>query len=120
VYLILCSAVDEITELGGGSGAAGLTRDPAPIRTIRTAVPGHRRGGFDDHQGPGPVGPHRTQGDPEQAVGREEPGTAAAVCPGGELVAQGEIIQSQRRSRARQGAKPPDGELEEEKHRRTM
>ena len=68
----------------------------------------------------GGEGHHRTQGDPEQAVGREEPGTAAAVCQGGELVAQGEIIQYQRLSRARQGAKPPDGELEEEKHRRTM
>jgi hypothetical protein len=56
-------------------------------------VPSNYSGGFDDHQGPGPVGPHRTQGDPEQAVHREEPGTAATVRDGGELVAQGEIVE---------------------------
>ena len=39
---------------------------------------------------------------------------------GGELVAQGEILQYQRLSGAGQGAKPPEGDLEEEKHRRIM
>ena len=106
-------AADEITELGVGAGAAGLTRDTAPIRTIRTAVPGDHGGWFDDHQGPGPVGPHRTQGDPEQAVGRQEPGTAAAVRHGGQLVAQGEIVEDQGLARACQGAHGPEEKLEE-------
>lgn len=69
---------------------------------------------------PGPVGPHLTQRDPEDAIDRYEPRTTAAVRDSGELLPQGEIVQHQRLSREREGAKPPEGELEKEKHRRTM
>jgi len=113
-------ATDESPQWGVGPGASGLAGDASPVRVIRSSVPGDDGGGFDDRQGPGPVGPHLTQRDPEDAINRYEPRTAAAVRESGELLPQGEIIQYQRLSRARQGAKPPDGELEEEKHRRTM
>ena len=48
------------------------------------------------------------------------PEAEPAVSGGGELLPQGEIIQHQRLSREREGANPPEGELEKEKHRRKM
>jgi len=83
-------------------------------------VPGDHGGRFDGHQGPGPVGAQRLQGDPEQAVGREKARTAAAVRHGCQLVAQGEIVEDEGLWRAGQGAHGPDEKLEEQQHRGKM
>ena len=45
---------------------------------------------------------------------------ATAVSQSCGLLAQREIVPHQRLSRAREAAKPPEGELEKEKHRRKM
>jgi hypothetical protein len=60
------------------------------------------------------------EGDPEQAVGREKSRTAAAVRDGGQLVAQGEIVEDEGLARAGQGGHGLDEKLEKQQHCQKM
>ena len=60
------------------------------------AVPPDDGSELNDRQGLCPVSPHLAQGDPEEAVARDQPWAAASVSQGGELLAEGEILEHER------------------------
>ena len=107
---------DEFPQLGVGTGTPGLARDPSPVSAASSSVPGDDGGGSDDRQCTGPVGPNPAQGHPEETVGRPEAWPAPAVSEGGELLAEGEILEYERRSRECQGANDPKGPPEKQRH----
>lgn len=96
-------ASNEIAQLGVGTRSSWFAGDLSPVGAIRPSVPRDHSGGFDDRQGGGPVGPHRTQCDPEGAIDDHESRTTSTACGDGELLSQGEVVQDQGLSREGQG-----------------
>lgn len=93
---------------------AAATRPPAPEQFEPAAMPADHGLGFDDRQGRGPLGPRLDQPGPEQAVAHGQPRPCVEPAQGGELLAQGKVLQDQVRAadedQADQPAETPDQE----------
>jgi len=79
-------------------------------------VPGDDGGGFHDRQRGAPVGPDRTERDPEGAIDRDQARPAAAAHGDGELLAQGKIVEHQGLSGEGEGPQAPENQFENQEH----
>jgi hypothetical protein len=86
---------DEGGDLGidGRAASGGPAREMGPILAEASALPSQDGAGRHDDQSPPPAGPDSGQPDPQHAVERTElrPGYRSLV--GGELLAQGQVLE---------------------------
>ena len=88
---------DECGDLGADAWAASAvpTRKVSPVLTEAAALPAQDGVGGDDDQRLPPAGPESGQAGPEQAVSCAELRTGSCSLVDGELLAQGQVLESE-------------------------
>ena len=86
-------ATDEVPQLGVGTGTSWLAGDSSPVGTIRSSVPGHHGGGFDDDEALSPSIAEPSEPEPEDAgLGSQPRGGVASPVEDDELLAERQIL----------------------------